>query len=49
MNKQEIDKQAEREAIALQRQGRMRNTNMDRVRLQAEYNQDKFNRLFRKD
>ena len=45
MNKNEIDKQAEREAAALKAVGNERSPNR-RVRLAKDYNQDKFDRLF---
>lgn len=44
-NKGELDKQAEREAKALHKQGRYRQDK--RVRLKDDYNADKFNRLFK--
>jgi hypothetical protein len=45
MNKAEIDKQAEREAIALRKQGRYRQDK--RINLRDDYNVDKFNKLFK--
>ena len=49
MNKDDIDKQAEREAVALAKQHRNYNHNYKRVRQQKDYNADNFNRLFVKD
>ena len=45
MNKNDIDRDAEREAAALKAVGNERSPNR-RVRLAKEYNQDKFDRLF---
>lgn len=47
-NKQDIDKTAEQEAIALKRQGKQTNCNNKRLKLQAEYNKKEFDRLFRR-
>jgi len=46
MNKNEIDRQAEREAKALSKQGY--NKRDKRIRLRDDYNTDKFSRLFRR-
>ena len=47
MDKEDIDKQAEREAVALRKQQRNYNHNYKRVRQQKDYNTDNFNKLFR--
>ena len=47
MNKNDIDRDAEREAAAMRKVGTERSPNR-RVRLAKEYNQDKFDRLFSK-
>jgi len=44
MNKEDIDKSAEREAIALRKQGRSYNHNKKRIRQQKDYNIDKIDR-----
>ena len=49
MNKEDIDKSAEREAIALRKQGRSYDHNKKRIRQQKEYNHEHFNRLFMRD
>jgi len=49
MDKKDIDKQAEKEAIALRKQHRDYNHNYKRVRQQKEYNHEHFNRLFMGD
>ena len=49
MNKEDIDKSAEREAIALRKQGRSYDHNKKRIRQQKDYNINNFNRLFVKD
>ena len=49
MNKEDIDKSAEREAIALRKQGRSYDHNKKRIRQQKEYNHEHFNRLFVKN
>ena len=41
-----IDRQAEREAMALKRQGYSRSHSYKRIRQQKEYNQEKFKKLF---
>jgi len=46
MNKRDIDKQAEREAIALQKQGRKHNHANSRIRQAIDYNKAKFDKLF---
>lgn len=47
MNKEQIDKTAEREAAALRRQGKDYNPNYKRTRQQQDYNKNQFNKLFR--
>lgn len=47
MDKNSIDKQAEREAMALKRQGKYFNPNYRRIRQARDYNIDIFNRLFK--
>lgn len=47
MDKNSIDKQAEREANALKRQGRYFNPNYRRIRQAKDYNIDTFNKLFK--
>ena len=46
MHKEQIDADAEREAKALKKQGRLDNTNRDHTRLADDYNADRFRRLF---
>ena len=46
MDKNNIDKDAEREAKALYKQGRYRQDK--RVRLKDDYNAEKFDRLFKR-
>lgn len=46
-NKASIDKDAEREAKALRKQGCSANHNAKRTRLQHEYNRREFDKLFK--
>lgn len=46
MNKTDIDKQAEREANALHKQGQYKRDK--RINRRDNYNADKFNKLFRR-
>ena len=45
-SKDNIDKEAEQEAIALRKQGRGDNSNFRRLKLEDNYNQKIFNKLF---
>lgn len=47
MKKENFDKQAEREALALKKQGRLRNSNNKRIRQSKEYNKGIFDKLFK--
>ena len=49
MNKNEIDKQAEREAVALAKAGRQSSANYKRTRQADDYNRSQFDRLFAKE
>jgi hypothetical protein len=46
-NKDHIDKEAEREALALRKQGYKNNHNNSRTRQADNYNKNKFDKLFR--
>jgi hypothetical protein len=47
-NKDKIDKEAEREAAALQKQGKYSNDNYRRTRLESDnYNKQLFDKLFK--
>ena len=45
-NKELIDKEAEQEAIAIRKQGRGANSNFRRLKLEDNYNQKIFDKLF---
>lgn len=45
-DKNSIDIDCEREALCLRKQNRCTNHNINRVRVEHDYNVDKFNRLF---
>lgn len=47
MKKKDIDRQAEREGIALKQQGISQNSNYKRIKHQNEYNKQQFDKLFK--
>jgi hypothetical protein len=49
MNRQDIDKQAEREGLALHKQQREYDSRTDRIRQRDNYNTTAFDKLFKKD
>lgn len=44
----DIDRWAEKQAKAIEKQGHKPNRNMKRVRQQTEYNKQEFNKLFKR-